>query len=274
MEQNKSISMNYTPSNPVVMGIINVTPDSFYSSSRCKEPSLILKKIDQFVSEGGAIIDLGGCSTRPNSVVASEKEELDRVLPALELIRKEYPDLIISIDTFRGNVARRAVEDYQVSIINDVYAFERDENMLDAVVSLNVPYVLTHYSEIKSQEGDFMSEIFRFFADKISLLKERGVQNIFVDPGYGFGKTMEQNFELLSRQSELLDLGCPILAGISRKRMIWQSLSITPDDALNGTTVLNTIALQNGASILRVHDVKEAVQAVRLSSLCSKKANK
>lgn len=268
--KNERLSAIYTSNQPLVMGIINVTSDSFYESSRCSSNSQLLQKVDFFIKNGVSIIDVGACSTRPNAEFVSELEEKQRLFPALQLLQSYYPSLILSVDTFRGAIAKEAVEKYNVSIINDVFAFEKDDSMLDVVSSLRVPYVLTHSLEIKMQNGDFMNEIFRFFADKISLLRSKGVDDIILDPGYGFGKTMEQNFELLSRQSELLQFELPILAGLSRKRMVWQSLNITPNDALNGTTVLNTIALQQGAKILRVHDVKEAVEAVRLFSLCKK----
>ena len=260
--------MLYDSSSPLVMGIINVTTDSFFESSRCLSTSQLLEKVDFFVQNGASIIDIGACSTRPNATFVSEEEEKKRLFPALELLRAKYPSLIISVDTFRGAIAKEAVESYNVSIINDVFGFDKDDSMLDAVASCGVPYVLTHSLEIKIENDDFMKEIFRFFADKIAVLQSRGVKDIILDPGYGFGKTMEQNFELLARQSELLQFGLPILAGLSRKRMVWQSLNITPNEALNGTTVLNTIALQQGAKILRVHDVKEANEAVRLFSLC------
>lgn len=266
-----SVSVLYDSSAPVVMGIINVTSDSFFESSRCSSDSQILQKVDFFIQNGASIIDIGACSTRPNATFVSEEEEKKRLFPALELLRTNYPSLIISVDTFRGAIAKEAVESYNVSIINDVFGFDKDDSMLDAVASCGVPYVLTHSLEIKMPNDDFMKEIFRFFADKIAVLQGRGVKDIILDPGYGFGKTMEQNFELLARQSELLQFGLPILAGLSRKRMVWQSLNITPNEALNGTTVLNTIALQQGAKILRVHDVKEANEAVRLFSLCYKK---
>lgn len=268
MDKKGSVSVNYKSKHPVVMGILNVTDDSFFSSSRCQSTAELLKKVDLFTNNGVSILDVGACSTRPGATFVSEKEELERLLPALEVLRNHYPDSIISVDTFRGNVVRKVVEEFDVDIINDVFSFDKDETMLDVVASLNRTYVLMHSGEINTGKSDFMKEIFRFFVKKIKILEDRGVKDIIIDPGYGFGKTMEQNFQLLSHQSELLQLGYPILAGLSRKRMVWQSLNVKVEEALNGTTVLNTIALQQGAHILRVHDVKEAMEAVKLWSLC------
>lgn len=268
MDKKGSVSVNYKSKHPVVMGILNVTDDSFFSSSRCQSTAELFKKVDLFTNNGVSILDVGACSTRPGATFVSEKEELEQLLPALEVLRNHYPDSIISVDTFRGNVARKVVEEFDVDIINDVFSFDKDETMLDVVASLNRTYVLMHSGEINTGKSDFMKEIFRFFVKKIKILEDRGVKDIIIDPGYGFGKTMEQNFQLLSHQSELLQLGYPILAGLSRKRMVWQSLNVKVEEALNGTTVLNTIALQQGAHILRVHDVKEAMEAVKLWSLC------
>lgn len=260
-----SNSNGYGCKSPTVMGIVNVTPDSFFSGSRCDSESDIIKKVEVHIKGGASIIDIGACSTRPGSMAISEREELDRLLPALATVRKKYPKIPISVDTFRGEVAKKAVQDYEVDIVNDVYAFDRDEKMLDVVAQLNVPYVLMHYGVV---DGDVVACVKSFFEEKLRILRDKGVKNIILDPGYGFGKTMEQNFELLSRQGELQSLHLPVLAGLSRKRMVWQTLESTPEDALNGTTVLNVIALQQGASILRVHDSREAYEAIGLLSLC------
>ncbi len=259
--------LNVPPHYPVIMGIVNVTPDSFFSESRCASKDLLINKVQSHLTEGADIIDIGACSTRPGSAAVSEEEELRRLLPALEVIRKEFPEVPLSVDTFRGKVAARAIKDFKVAVINDVYAFDRDESMLDALAELRAPYVLMHYGEV-TESADVVGEVRRFFKEKIEILKSKGVNDIIIDPGYGFGKTMKQNFHLLAHQSELNDLGCPILAGLSRKRMVWQTLHCTPEEALNGTTVLNTIALRQGASILRVHDVQPAVEAIRLCHLC------
>ena len=275
MKENKKdkvsdlISDVYDVNKTLVMGILNATPDSFFSDSRCLNENEIVSRVSTMLAEGASIIDIGGCSTRPGGILTSEEEELRRVDHALQCVRKVYPSIALSVDTFRSSVARMAVEDFDVSIINDVYSYDKDVRMLDTIASLNVAYVLTHSREINSDCCDFMKEIFCFFADKIKELKEKGVERIYVDPGYGFGKTMEQNFQLLARQLELKSFGYPILAGLSRKRMVWQTLGITPEESLNGTSVLNTLAVRQGASLLRVHDVKAAVEVVRLTSSCT-----
>lgn len=265
MDKNVSNSNGYSCKSPVVMGIVNVTPDSFFSCSRCESEVDVIKNVSAHINNGASIIDIGACSTRPGSMAVTEREELDRLLPALETVRKKYPEILISVDTFRGEVAKKAVQEYGVDIINDVYAFDRDDKMLDVVAELNVPYVLMHYGEVY---GDVVACVKSFFERKLRILQVKGVKNVILDPGYGFGKTMDQNFQLLSRQGELQSLHLPILSGLSRKRMVWQTLECTPEKALNGTTVLNVIALQQGASILRVHDSREAYEAIRLLDLC------
>lgn len=247
------------------MGIINVTPDSFFKESRCENEEALLSKTAKLLSEGADIFDIGACSTRPGSAPVSEGEELERMDRALRSIRKAYPSIRLSIDTFRASVAQMAVTEYGAEIVNDVYG--SDPKMIDTVAQLGCTYVYTHPFEIDSSSpNELIRKIFVFFAEGIEMMKGKGVNsdNIIIDPGFGFGKTAEQNFELFSGIHELKSLGCPILVGISRKRMIWQTLSITPDEALNGTTVLNTLALTEGADILRVHDVKEAKQCVNL----------
>ncbi len=247
------------------MGIINVTPDSFFKESRCENEEALLSKTAKLLSEGADIFDIGACSTRPGSAPVSEGEELERMDRALRSIRKAYPSIRLSIDTFRASVAQMAVTEYGAEIVNDVYG--SDPKMIDTVAQLGCTYVYTHPFEIDSSSpNELIRKIFVFFAEGIEMMKGKGVNsgNIIIDPGFGFGKTAEQNFELFSGIHELKSLGCPILVGISRKRMIWQTLGITPDEALNGTTVLNTLALTEGADILRVHDVKEAKQCVNL----------
>lgn len=247
------------------MGIINVTPDSFFKESRCENEEALLSKTAKLLSEGADIFDIGACSTRPGSAPVSEGEELERMDRALRSIRKAYPSIRLSIDTFRASVAQMAVTEYGAEIVNDVYG--SDPKMIDTVAQLGCTYVYTHPFEIDSSSpNELIRKIFVFFAEGIEMMKGKGVNsgNIIIDPGFGFGKTAEQNFELFSGIHELKSLGYPILVGISRKRMIWQTLGITPDEALNGTTVLNTLALTEGADILRVHDVKEAKQCVNL----------
>lgn len=252
-------------SKPVIMGIINVTPDSFFEGSRCENDEKILSQTAKMIAEGASIIDVGACSTRPGSAPVSEAEELDRMSHALRVIRSEFPEICLSIDTFRASVARMSVEQFGAQIINDVYGC--DEKMYETVGELGCSYVLMHCKEVDSaSHDDLLKKIFLFFAEEIEKLKQKGVHDIIVDPGFGFGKTMEENFALLAMTKEFKRLGYPILVGISRKTMIWQTLDITPSDALNGTTVLNTLALTQGADILRVHDVKEARQCVELYS--------
>lgn len=256
-------------STPKVMGILNVTPDSFYDGNRHITVSTALHQTEKMVSEGVDIIDIGGYSSRPGADDISEAEELSRVVPIIEGIRKEFSELIISIDTFRTPVARAAIES-GASMINDISAGELDPSMFDLVAAVQVPYVAMHMrgtpqTMIKHTiYTNLVKEVIDHLHTKISKLHQLGVKDVVVDPGFGFAKTAAQNFELLRQLDALKILGQPVLVGLSRKSMIWRTLGITPDEALNGTTTLNTIALLKGASILRVHDVKEAVEAVKL----------
>ena len=243
-------------SEPQVMGIINLTPDSFFAASRKLADEEIVARCHQILLEGGTIIDAGACSTRPGSELVSEEEEMRRLRNGLALIRKELPDAILSIDTFRPDVARMCVEEFGADIINDV---EGSEEMFQTVARLRTPYI---YMTRKATVHDVLID----FAQTVQRLRDLGQKDIILDPGFGFGKTLEQNFQLLNELEKLLVMELPLLVGMSRKRMVWQTLAITPDESLNGTTVLNTVALQKGASILRVHDVKEAVEAVKLTS--------
>lgn len=255
---------------PVVMGILNATPDSFFSESRCTSEAAILKRAEEIVSQGGKIIDIGGYSTRPGCAEIDEEEEISRVTNAVRLVKREFPNIPISIDTFRSNVAKVAIRDFGADIINDISGGEIDPKMFETVADLNVPYILMHMRGTPQNMNqhldyaDFKKEVFRYFAERIDKLRLMGVKDIIIDPGFGFSKTMEHNYELMD-DLELFSLfKMPILVGISRKRMIWQLLEKSADESLNGTTVLNTIALQKGASILRVHDVREAVEAVKI----------
>lgn len=257
-------------SKPVVMGILNITPDSFYSGSRIQGEQQIVNRVRQILDEGGTIIDIGGQSTNPKSTLLSAEEELERLRFALALINKEFPDVIISVDTFYSEVAKACVEEYGVSIINDISGGEMDKNMFDVVAELNVPYILMHMrgtpqtmTQLTDYEN-FIQEIFYYFSQKIADLHQRGVNDIIVDPGFGFSKTMDQNYELMAHLRGFSIFDMPLLVGISRKRMIYNLTGSVPEDSLNGTTVLNTYALQNGADILRVHDVKEAVEAAKI----------
>ncbi|MFA5575468.1 MAG: dihydropteroate synthase [Brumimicrobium sp.] len=255
----------YELSSPMIMGILNITPNSFYADSRKSNIESAINQAKRMIDEGADIIDVGGISTRPGADLLSEDEELKRVLPVIQEIRKLFPDILLSIDTFRSNVARIAVEN-GVNIINDVYGGWLDNKMFDTVAELNVPYILMHSRGDASNMQDLceyknvVKDVIRELSVSVKILREKGVKDVIVDPGFGFAKTMEQNYELFSGLPFLEVLECPVLVGISRKSMIYSLLKSTPDYALNGTTVLNAIALMKGAKILRVHDVKEAVE--------------
>lgn len=243
-------------SEPQVMGIVNLTPDSFYAASRKQTEVEIVARCHQILLEGASMIDVGACSTRPGGELVSEQEEKERLRNGLRVIRKELPNAVLSIDTFRPQVARMCVEEFGADIINDV---EGGEEMFQTVSRLRIPYI---YMSRKATVHDVLID----FAQTVQRLRDLGQKDIILDPGFGFGKTLEQNFQLLNELEKLLVMELPLLVGMSRKRMVWQTLKVTPDESLNGTTVLNTVALQKGASILRVHDVREAVEAVRLTS--------
>ncbi|RRN76538.1 dihydropteroate synthase [Pseudoxanthomonas sp. SGD-10] len=257
---------------PQVMGIINVTPDSFFAHSRTVGKADILERVEKMIGDGATFIDIGAYSSRPGAAEVTEEEEISRLIPAVHLIAEAFPDIIISVDTFRAEVARQAVA-AGAHIINDISGGELDKSMFETVAELQVPYILMHMRgtpETMSKLTDYddlLADIIFYFSEKVSQLKDLGVKDIILDPGFGFAKTLEQNYSLLKQMKALEILGFPILAGLSRKTMIWKALEIGPDDALNGTTVLNTIALQNGASILRVHDVREAKQCVQLTQI-------
>jgi dihydropteroate synthase len=256
-------------STPVVMGILNITTDSFFAGSRVISENQILDRAGEMVREGAGMIDIGGYSTRPGAADIDVSEEADRVESAVGPLIKYFPELIISVDTFRSVVARRAVE-AGACIINDVSGGNLDVEMFDTVAQLKVPYVLMHMRGTPQTMNQMtvynqlVADILADLKQKVDLLRAKGVADILIDPGFGFAKTTEQNFNLLHHLSEFHLLGYPILVGISRKATIYKTLNITAEEALNGTTVLNTIALQNGASVLRVHDVKAAVEAVKL----------
>jgi len=255
---------------PKVMGIINVTPDSFYASSRYCTDKEILNKAKQMLEDGADIIDIGGYSSRPGAKDISTEEESARVLKAIKLVTGEFSDAIISVDTFRADIAKEAVIGCGASIINDISGGEGDSMMFSTVVDLNVPYILMHMKgdprtmQNKPVYDDIVADILKWFGDRIFKLNSAGLKDIIIDPGLGFGKTIEHNFELLIRLGDFSITGLPVLVGISRKSMIWKTLNISADEALNGTSVLNSVALLQGADILRVHDVKEAVEAVKL----------
>lgn len=242
---------------PRVMGILNATPDSFFSDSRMQTEREIAERTTEIVEQGGDIIDVGAYSTRPGATDVPVEEEMARLRFALQVIRREQPDAILSVDTFRADVARMCVEEYGVGIINDVSEMT-DEAMARTVARLGVPYILMSVQPT-------LRETLIGLADKVQQLRNQGAKDIIIDPGFGFGKTLDQNYQLMYELEKLHVLGLPLLVGISRKSMIYKRLNCTPAEALNGTTVLNTIALTKGASILRVHDVREAVETVALS---------
>lgn len=257
---------------PVVMGILNATPDSFYAGSRANSDSEILHRAEQMITEGAQMIDIGGFSTRPGAVEVSETEELDRVCNAVSLVRKQFPDIIISVDTFRSSVAKESVVSCGADVINDISAGALDGNLFATVAELGVPYILMHSlgNSVSAQQleyaySDFMGDIIKFFADKIDQLRLLGVKDIIVDPGFGFSKTMDQNYKLLANLKSFEIFKLPVLVGVSRKRMAWQVAETTIEESLNATTAINTLALASGMTdILRVHDVKAAVEAIKI----------
>ena len=244
-------------SQPHVMGILNVTPDSFFSGSRKQTEQEISERADQILSEGASIIDVGAYSTRPGATFVSEEEEMARMRHGLEIVRRSHPNAIVSIDTFRSSVASMSVNEFGADIINDVSEGEADNTLFRTVAKLNVPYILM---STKPTLRDMMIS----FAQKVQQLRDLGIKDIILDPGFGFGKTIEQNFCILSDMEKLRELELPILVGISRKSMIFKTLECTPNESLNGTSVINTISLMKGASILRVHDVKEATEVIKI----------
>ena len=246
-----------------VMGILNITPDSFYANSRKQTEEEIILRVRQIIDEGASIIDIGAYSSRPNAENITPAEELKRLRFGLEIIHRIAPDAVISVDTFRAEIAEACVEEYGVAIINDIAAGE-------TVARLNVPYIMMHMQgtpqdmQLTPHYENVVKEVFMYFAEKVDKLRSLGVKDIILDPGFGFGKTLEHNYELLNYLDDFKIFELPLLVGVSRKSMIYRLLGTTPDEALNGTSILNTIALMKGANILRVHDVKEAVETVRI----------
>ena len=257
-------------SRPQVMGIINVTPDSFYAGSRTQTEMALARRVEQVVAEGASILDIGGYSSRSGAADVSPEEEMARLRRGLEVIRRVHPEAVVSVDTFRASVARQCVEEYGVALINDISGGEMDAEMFPTVAALGIPYVLMHMQgtpQTMQQAPHYdhlLRDVFLYFARKVQQLRDLGAKDIILDPGFGFGKTMEDNYALLAHLDEFGIFGLPLLVGVSRKSMITRLLGITPDDALNGTTVINTLCLTKGAHILRVHDVRQAVEAVRL----------
>lgn len=269
----------YDFSNPRIMGILNFTPDSFNPASRVVDNGEIKERIEKMFADGADMIDFGGMSTRPNCEVISADEEWRRLVPALEIVAKHFSDCIFSLDTFRAEIARRAVVDYGISIINDISAGDADPKMFEVVADTHAPYIIMHGApdptalHTNTEYKSFMNDILHFFSEKLNQLHSLGVSDIIVDPGFGFSKTVDQNYELMEHLGDFGIFDLPLLVGISRKSMLWRYLNITVEQSLNGTTVLNTVALTKGANILRVHDVTEAVEALKICeklNLCSK----
>jgi dihydropteroate synthase len=257
-------------STPLVMGIVNITPDSFFSDSRKQTETEIVERCRQIIDEGGSIIDIGAQSSAPTSTFLSAKEEAERLMPALKLIRKEFPDTIVSVDTFYADVARQAVEEFGANIINDISGGQIDNQMFATMAQLNVPYILMHMRgtpqtmQSFTHYNNFIQDILYYFSEQKAKLNLLGINDVIIDPGFGFSKTLIQNYELMAYLKYFHIFDEPILVGISRKSMIYKLLGTSPQESLNGTTVLNTVALLSGASILRVHDVREAVECVKI----------
>lgn len=259
-------------STPAVMGIINITPDSFFSGSRFNSEAAILERVGQIVDEGGSMVDVGAYSSRPGAENVSADIELARLLPALKVIRDRYPNLIVSVDTFRAEVAERVVTEGFADIINDISGGEMDGAMFDTVARLKVPYILMHMQgtpdtmQLNPTYRDVVADVSLWLSERVDKLRSMGVNDIIIDPGFGFGKTVEHNYSMLNRLDEFRLFQLPLIVGLSRKSMIYRVLDGDPEGSLNGTTALNTVALLKGANILRVHDVKEAVECVKLVS--------
>lgn len=257
---------------PKVMGILNITPNSFFDGGKYKNEDEIILQVDKMLSDGATFIDIGAYSSKPSAEFVSEQEEIDRIIPAIELILKHFPKILLSIDTFRAEVAKISIEN-GAAIINDIAAGELDGKMFDIIAQYNVPYIMMHMRgnpqtmQSLTHYDDIIKEMLLYFSEKVKKARSLGINDLILDPGFGFAKTIDQNYEVLQKMELFNFLELPVLAGVSRKSMIYKTLNNTPQEALNGTTVLNTIALTKGAKILRVHDVKEAMECV---ALCNK----
>ena len=255
---------------PQVMGILNVTPDSFYAGSRKQTEAAIIDRIETILREGASIIDVGGYSSRPDAAEVSETEEMQRLEMALQPLLQHYPDVVVSVDTFRSSVARQCVEEFGVAMINDISGGELDEQMFETVARLRIPYIMMHMRgtpQTKQQQTHYdnvTADLLKYFSLKLERLFRLGLNDVILDPGFGFSKTLEQNYELMRHLSDFRIFGLPLLVGVSRKSMIYKLLGITPEESLNGSTVLHTYALLHGADILRVHDVRAAREAIQI----------
>ena len=256
-------------STPKIMGILNITPNSFYDGGKYSLEKNAISQVEKMLKEGATFIDIGAYSSKPNAEFVSEEEELIRIIPIVKYILKEFPETLLSIDTFRSSVAQECINN-GAALINDISAGSLDEKMMEVIASNNIPYIMMHLrgtpQTMQSQTNyeHLINEILTYFSDKINKARSLGINDLIIDPGFGFAKTTDQNYELLSNLELFKILELPILAGVSRKSMIYKTLNINPEEALNGTTILNTIAVTKGATILRVHDVKEAIECVKL----------
>lgn len=261
---------------PKVMGILNVTPNSFFDGGKYKNENEIISQVDKMLNDGATFIDIGAYSSKPSAEFVSEKEEVERIVPVIELILKHFPETLLSIDTFRAEVAKISIEN-GAAIINDITAGELDDKMFDAIAQYNVPYIMMHMRgnpqtmQSLTQYDDIVKEMLFYFSEKVKKARSLGINDLILDPGFGFAKTTDQNYEVLQKMELFNLLELPVLAGVSRKSMIYKTLNNSAQEALNGTTVINTIALMKGAKILRVHDVKEAVECVTLHNKISLK---
>jgi len=255
------------------MGILNITPDSFYDGGKHTIENEAVKQVDKMLSEGADFIDIGAQSTRPNAPLLSPEDEIKRLTPILKAIKSTFTEVVLSVDTFQSKVARFVIEEFDVDVINDVSAGELDAEMLPTIAHYNVPYIMMHMRgnpgimQTLTNYNDIVVDIIKYFAQKIEKTKLLGINDVLIDPGFGFSKTLEQNYELLKRLKEFTIIGLPILVGLSRKSMIYKLLNKTPDQSLNATSVLNAMALFHGANILRVHDVKEAKEVIQLMKM-------
>ncbi|MCD4833950.1 MAG: dihydropteroate synthase [Bacteroidales bacterium] len=259
-------------SQPKIMGILNIAPDSFYDGGKYASKEIFLERVNVMINDGCDILDIGAYSSRPGAENITSDEELQRLLPVLEIVRTEFPDIIISVDTFRSEIAKKVVADFNVNIINDISAGNMDDKMFETIAGLNVPYILMHMQgnpqnmQDNPQYNNVIQELLNYFSEKVEKLKLLGINDLIIDPGFGFGKTVDHNYQILKYLDDLKIFELPILVGLSRKSMINKILDISSEEALNGTAVLNTLALINGANILRVHDVKEAKESIKLTN--------
>lgn len=256
-------------STPKIMGILNITPNSFYDGGKYSLENNAIAQVEKMLKEGATFIDIGAYSSKPNAELVSEEEELNRIIPVVKTLIKEFPDSLLSIDTFRSTVAQECINN-GAALINDISAGSLDEKMMEVIASNNVPYIMMHLRGTPQTMQDqtnyehLINEILTYFSDKVNKARSFGINDLIIDPGFGFAKTTDQNYEILSNLEQFKMLELPILAGVSRKSMIYKTLDTSPEEALNGTTVLNTIAITKGATIIRVHDVKEAMECVKL----------